>query len=124
MESSECFDHFGHTDFRPDSQGRIKNNSCPIKHCSTDLIQIPYYRSEAPFCPAHGLRLHSNTFGYWNGPNHLDEARLRNFQFGRELAKPLALHSGKAESHRLGHETSEDALTWNIFVALWQARKL
>ena len=49
----------------------------------------------------------------------------RNFPICAELAAEIALKSKhKAESHRLGHETSEDALTWNVFAGLGQARKL
>jgi hypothetical protein len=77
------------------------------------------------FCPTHGIRLHSNTFVYWNGEKRKDDARLRNFRILPELARKIALPSGgKAESHRLGYEMSEDALTWNVFVALAKARKL
>jgi hypothetical protein len=78
-----------------------------------------------PFCPKHGIRLHSNTFVYWNGIDHQDEARLRNFRVRADLAREIALGSGqKAESHRLGYEMSEDALSWNVFVSLAEARKL
>jgi hypothetical protein len=41
------------------------------------------------------------------------------------MAKEIALGSGaKAESHRLGYEMSEDALSWNVFVSLAVADKL
>jgi hypothetical protein len=47
------------------------------------------------------------------------EARLRNFIVEREFARSHVLTPGsKAETHRLGHENSEDALAWNVFVTL------
>jgi hypothetical protein len=56
-----------------------------------------------PWCPEHGIRLHSNTFAYWNGPGRFDEARLRNFIVGHDLVRAIALPKGmKAEAHRLG----------------------
>jgi hypothetical protein len=69
--------------------------------------------------------LHARTFAYWNGPGREDEARLRNFMVRPELARATALGKGmKAESHRLGNEMSEDALSWNVFVSLADAGKL
>ncbi|MGK2935912.1 MAG: hypothetical protein ACSLFE_11825 [Gemmatimonadaceae bacterium] len=98
---------------------------CPVRGCSETLGEVNYRKSLQPFCAAHGIRLHSNTFVYWNGDSMKDEARLRNFPIRRDLAERIALSSvGKAETHRLGYEMSEDALTWNVLVAIAQAGKL
>jgi hypothetical protein len=52
-------------------------------------------------------------------------ARLRNFLIQPRLAEAIALGSkAKAESHRLGYEMSEDALSWNVFVGLAEAGAL
>ena len=78
-----------------------------------------------PWCPEHGIRLHSNTFVYWNGDGLEDDARLRNFIVEPDLVRAIALRKGmKAEAHRLGYEMSEDALSWNVFVSLAMARRL
>ncbi len=78
-----------------------------------------------PFCSTHGIRVHSNSFVYWNGTASQKHAKLRNFSIRRELAAEIALDpKGKAETHRLGYETSEDALSWNVFVGLAAQRKL
>ncbi len=125
--SSDCFEHFGYADFKslPVDPAVLRPPVCPIKNCSTNLISIPFGKGVKPYCPTHGVRLHSNTFVYWNGDGHRDDARLRNFRICQELARELALNSaGKAETHRLGYEMSEDALTWNVFVGLARARKL
>jgi hypothetical protein len=71
------------------------------------------------------LRLHTGTFAYWNGASRENEARLRNFIVRPELAEAIALGAGmKVESHRLGYEMSEDAVSWNVFVSLAEAGKL
>lgn len=125
MDSSACFQHFGHEDF---DAGRVQSQYpaiCPIAACSAKPIGIQDGRGERPFCPVHGIRLHSNTFVYWNGTHRKSEARLRNFRIRPDLARAIALGSvEKAESHRLGYEMSEDALSWNVFVGLAEAGKL
>ena len=125
IETSDCFQHFGYEDFDPNRIESPYPTVCPIAGCSTKLVNIPHRRGTRPFCPTHGIRLHSNTFVYWNGIDHQDEARLRNFRVRADLAGEIALGSvEKAESHRLGYEMSEDALSWNVFVSLAEARKL
>ena len=124
-DSSDCFQYFGYKDFEVDPAKLKYPAVCPIRTCSTRPVNISYGKSKQPFCPTHGIRLHSNTFVYWNGEEHKDDARLRNFRIRPDLAREIALHSvGKAESYRLGYEMSEDALTWNVFVGLAQARQL
>jgi hypothetical protein len=124
-DSSDCFEHFGYKDFDVDPRRMQDAAVCPIRTCSARLVTVSYGKAKRPFCPTHGIRLHSNTFVYWNGEERKDEARLRNFRLRPDLAREIALHSvGKAESYRLGYEMSEDALTWNAFVGLAQARKL
>lgn len=73
--------------------------------------------------PDHGIRLHSRTFVYWNGPDRNDEARLRNFIVGHDLVRTIALPKGmKVEAHRLA--ICEDALSWNVFVSIARAGKM
>jgi len=75
----------------------------------------------------HGLNLHPNTYVYFNGadPQSRAIASLRNFDIEPELAERVILHSKlKVETHRLGHEMSEDALSWNVFVGLLSANRL
>ena len=125
---SQCRDSFGHRDFDSDRVTPGYRDGCPVKACSTSLSRIPFgKRSPALFCPKHGIRLHSDTFVYWNGPDKeaRNTAALRNFQVRPDLAVRIALNSKhKAETHRLSFEMSEDALSWNVFVALAEARKL
>ena len=98
---------------------------CPISSCSTELTSVSYRKGQLPFCSMHGIRLHSKTFAYYNLDQNLGDARLRNFIVRPDLAEKVALASQqKAESHRLGYEMSEDALSWNVFVSLAEAGKL
>jgi hypothetical protein len=97
---------------------------CAINSCSTTLDSVPFRNGRLPFCPTHGIRLHSKTFDYYDVHN-LRAAQLRNFIVRCDLASKVALGATqKAESHRLGYEMSEDALSWNVFVSLAEAGKL
>jgi hypothetical protein len=64
------------------------------------------------------LRFHAS-------PTFVLEKPLNNFNVGRTLVKeaPTGLW-GKAETHRLGRENSEDAVTWNVFRAFQEAGEL
>jgi hypothetical protein len=76
-----------------------------------------------PYCPTHRIRIHAGTrtFVYYNGPDEKSkrDAALRNILFERDYFKEHILgNAAKAETHRICHETSEDALTWNVFSRL------
>lgn len=129
VKTSDCLRHFGHADFDPARVDQNPPSRCPVRRCSATLVNIPYGKQNngdrknegrtMPWCPEHGIRLHSGTFVYWNGRGLEDESRLRNFIVRRDLVRAVALPKGmKAESHRLGYEMSEDALSWNVFVSL------
>jgi hypothetical protein len=136
IAASDCFRHFGYADFDPARLGEAPPSKCPVKGCSAKkLVELHYGKQQdrkgkykkrtMPWCPEHGIRLHSGTFVYWNGQGLEDEARLRNFIILPDLVRAIALPKGmKAEAHRLGYEMSEDALSWNVFVSLAAAGKL
>jgi hypothetical protein len=126
---SDSLRHFGWRDF---DRVRVdkKSHQCPVQGCSATLLRVPYgARNKSdrkwPWCPEHGIRVHTNTFAYWDGNGLEDEARLRNFIVRPDLVCAIAFAKGmKAEAHRLGHEMSEDALSWNVFVSLAVAGQL
>jgi hypothetical protein len=99
-----------------------KNYQCPVKGCSEKLLGVPYQNKTLPWCPKHRIRIHSNTFAYWNGEGLEDKGWLRNFIVRPDLASEIALK--KVEAHWLGFEMSEDALSWNVFVSLAETGKL
>jgi hypothetical protein len=98
---------------------------CPVRGCARAPVEYNRLR----LCLTHGLELHpsSETFVYFNGGTDEDKtrARLRNILWDKDFMKHHVLDSPhKAETHRLGYENSEDALSWNVFVALRDAGKL
>lgn len=124
---SDCSDAFGHQSFDLNAIDRSSYSRCPIWGCHAKLEEVPVDTKGTlrPWCPVHGIRLHTGTFVYWNGDGRNDEARLRNFIVRPDLVRKIALAKGKkAESHRLGYEMSEDALSWNVFVSLAAASRL
>jgi hypothetical protein len=65
-------------------------------------------------CPVHGIRVHqSGTFTYRDP--------TRNFIIDAGLVRRVISHPGKFESHRLGYEKSEDAVTLNVFRSFQEA---
>jgi hypothetical protein len=125
VPKSVCPPYFTCDDFDLTRVKARNPTMCPVNSCSTKLVSVPYRRGLLPFCLTHGIRLHSKTFAYYNLAQKLGDARLRNFIVRSDLARKVALGSTqKAESHRLGYEMSEDALSWNVFVSLADAGKL
>ncbi len=120
---SECERSFSHWDF---DVGKLPH--CPVKGCTAALSKAPYRQTRLPYCTTHGLRLHGvegrdPRFVYDNGLTDDDNirARIRNFVFEPDFVRTHILDNpAKAETHRLGHESSEDALSWNVFVGLLQ----
>ncbi len=125
--SSLCTTSFYHQDFDVSRVAEHPPKSCPVAKCSTALKTVPYRKKSLPYCPEHGLQLHQGTFVYFNGAEKEAErrARLRNFTVAQDWVIAHVLDSEKkAETHRLGYEMSEDALSWNVFVSLLKAGHL
>ncbi len=96
---------------------------CPVAGCTASLGTASSQWGELPYCPVHRIRIHvgSRTFVYYNGTDRISkrDAALRNILFERQYFKEHILgNAAKAETHRICHETSEDALTWNVFSKL------
>jgi hypothetical protein len=129
IDAKTQFGALVHGDFDVLRVGDRSVSQCPVRNCSASLVRVRYGKQRdgdgtprertKPWCPEHGIRLHSNTFVYWNGADGQEDSRLRNFIVQKELATKIPLKRGvKAEAHRLGYEMSEDALSWNVFVSL------
>ncbi len=112
MAESEYFD--ARTLNRPTSgQGHI----CPVGSCRAELQHHQIGKRSQLLCPDHKIRVHLNTFVYQDA--------LRNIRFERDYFERAILKNKlKAETHRLGYENSEDALTWNVFAALARRKQL
>jgi hypothetical protein len=113
-----CCSTFTHAELDPLREG------CPVRQCATKLSEIASLGKTALWCSRHGIRLHGKagsrrTFAYLNGPGLEDQSLIRNFPVEREFLETNSLRElAKVESHRLGFENAEDAVTWNVFAGL------
>jgi hypothetical protein len=91
--------------------GPPKRIRCYVRGCK-ELLRPPGGDYSGEVCPVHGIRCHSSgTYSY------LDVRR--NIIIAPDLfVSGIVENPFKYEKNRLGHEKSEDALTWNIFRTL------
>ena len=91
---------------------------CCIKGCSRILERAHRQtrRDPACFCPDHGIRVSAST----TSPTYVYEDPSRNFIVDRHLLDDV----DKTVRWRLPNETSEDALSWNVFVGLRRLERL
>ena len=80
---------------------------CCIKDCE-EWLPIKREGQERHFCSRHKISM--STSRAYIFQNH-----ERNFIVGNAILKQII----KVESGRLGNETSEDAVSWNVFVGLF-----
>lgn len=93
---------------------------CFVQDCE-QWLRPPKRSCPGDVCPIHGIRCHvSGSTGTYSYPQ-----ATKNIIVGRrEFASQIRGHEFKFESHRLGSERSEDALTWNVFRSLFERRVL
>lgn len=115
--------------YRNDLQStRLWSGKCPVKNCAVNIHQykVPFQKFKGkmrylPFCPEHGIRIHKGGFVYYNGSSSADliKATKRNLMFHRDYYVANFFKNGnKMESGRLCYESSEDAVSYNVFTAL------
>jgi hypothetical protein len=92
---------------------------CPLKQHDEWL---PWEDGSA----ANGTILHGDPeVRFHASPTYVLHEPMGNFIAGhRVIQEAVDGRWEKAESHRLGHENSEDALNWNVFRALQEAEQL
>ncbi len=122
---SNCTISFSRNDLQ---KTRLWRGECPIKNCAVNIKQhkAPFQKYKGkmrylPFCPEHGIRIHKNGFVYYNGssPADLITATKRNLMFYSDYYVANFLKkSNKMESARLCYESSEDAVSYNVFTEL------
>jgi len=84
---------------------------CPVRGCHATLQSSGDGKRFPLRCPDHEIKIHTKTFGYCDP--------LRNIKFERNyFNQNIRNNPNKCETHRLGYENSEDALTWNVFSRL------
>lgn len=92
---------------RVDSLLREENLQCCIRDCE-ELLQRRHRGQQPCFCPRHGISMSTK-------PTYIYEDKNRNFIIGKDIPQSMS----KVENWRLGFETSEDAVSWNVFVSLY-----
>ena len=125
MPTSSCTVSFFRNDLM---RTRLQRGMCPVKNCKADIVQrkAPFHRYRGkmrylPFCPEHGIRIHPTSFVYYNGSsdNDLAIATRRNLMFNADYyISKFFKKTGKVESYRLCYESSEDAISYNVFTEL------
>jgi hypothetical protein len=97
---------------RADSLLRGEFLQCCITDCEA-LLTRRHQGQKPCFCPRHGISVSTK-------PTYIYRDAERNFIVGKEIPRCI----GKVEKWRLGFETSEDALSWNVFVGLYALKGL
>jgi len=107
---------------------RLWRGKCPVKNCAVDIEQdkAPFQKYKdrmrhIPFCPEHGIRIHKDSFVYYNGssPDDLITATKRNLMFHSDYyGANFFKKENKMESGRLCYESSEDAVSYNVSTEL------
>lgn len=110
-------------DMRNIASPAAEPGKCPVAACAGPMARVSSQWGEMPYCTTHRIRIHhgSRTFVYYNGADTKSKraAALRNLLFETGYFERHILgNKYKAESHRFCNETSEDALTWNVFSRL------
>ena len=104
---------------RPSKAGD-KSVQCFVVGCQHRL-RAPTRTFSGDVCPDHGIRCHYSS----NRPTYSYLQPRRNIIASADLfTQQIVRHPFKFESHRLGSERSEDALSWNVFRSLQEARLL
>jgi hypothetical protein len=124
---------FGWPDFDQEVvEGLVENDSRFINRRSNGWIASPlvgHYDNKLPWNDDNykkgSVPAGDPPVSFRAAPTYVLEEPLDNFIAGRELiADAIAGRWGHAEAGRLGNETSEGALTWNVLRSLQEAARL
>lgn len=97
-----------------------KRVRCFVEGCGEVLV-APTRRDRGEVCPIHGIRCHHSA----NGSTYSFRDARRNIIASPALfGEKVIHHPFKYESHRMGLERSEDAVSWNVFRSLAENRGL
>lgn len=93
---------------------------CFVHGCDR-ILRVPTRKFRGDVCPEHGIRCHHSS----SKPTYSYVETARNIIASPELfSTRIVGHPFKFESHRLGAERSEDALSWNVFRSLQEGGRL
>lgn len=97
--------------------GPPKQVRCYVRGCR-EILKVSDRDERGDVCPLHGIRCFHSTTG---ATYTYDDVRGNVIVAPDLLAQRVIGNPFKYESHRLGLERSEDALTWNVFRSLQEA---
>ena len=95
----------------------VRRVRCYVRGCP-HILRVPTRHDRGEVCPDHGIRCHNSSYGATY--SYVDVRRNIIASPGL-FATRIVGHPFKYESHRLGYEKSEDALSWNVFRSLQEA---
>lgn len=90
---------------------------CYVRGCR-HFVRRPTRHGPGEVCPQHGIRCHHSRYG---STYSYADVRRNIIASPVLFANRIVGHPFKYESHRLGAENSEDALSWNVFRSLQEA---
>lgn len=93
---------------------------CYVRGCRHEL-RTPTRKHRGDICPEHGIRCHHSSAGSTYSYANVRRNIIASADF---FADRIVGHSFKYESHRLGLERSEDAVSWNVFRSLQETGRL
>lgn len=115
---------YGTSDVDPEivcDPGPPKRVRCYVRGCRHMLLVPGRKHNRGAVCPEHGIRCHHSSAG---ATYVFADVRQNIIAAADLFAQRVVGHPFKYESHRLGAERSEDALSWNVFRSLYQAKQL
>lgn len=98
----------------PDDPDRVR---CYVRGCK-HYLRRPTRYGRGEECPDHGIYCHYSRYG---ATYSYPDVRRNIIPSPDLFAQRIVGHPFKFESHRLGAENSEDALSWNVFRSLQEA---
>ena len=101
---------FGITNLKPSISVTSSHVECPVKGCTTTVSRqrVSFKREWEFFCPQHKIYISPSSFEYQKETDNLLWTDSSDMALLNEIKKV------KRES-RIWRETSEDAITWNVF---------
>jgi hypothetical protein len=99
---------------------RPRRVRCYVLGCP-NILETPTRGGRGDVCPEHGIRCHFSAAG---ATYSYRDPRRNMIASPQLFADRIINHPFKFESHRMGLEKSEDAVSWNVFRSLAESNGL
>ena len=100
-----------------DDPDKVRCYVCGCEH----FVRGPQRGKRGEVCPDHGIYCHHSRYG---STYSYADVRRNIIASPEMFAERIVGHPFKYDSHRLGAENSEDALSWNVFRSLQEFKCL